>query len=120
MSDKPHAATILKWLKDNGHRLGGLTSHDTRALLASVQIVALWDGSPLPSDIAKAWGAVVRQMQPAMQQMAFHGVAHVYDWGLRFSMWRAAEMPGVMPSPCYRCKFGPQHSAEAAAVSLAV
>ncbi len=115
MSTKPHAARIMKWLKDNGHRLGGLTSQDARALLASVQIVTLWNGSPQSSEIAKAWGAVVRKMQPQMQQMAFHGVAHVYDWDLRFAMWRAAEMPGAMPSPCHRCKYEPASRAAIAA-----
>lgn len=118
---KPVAATVLTWLRANqGPRsLAGLTSTDVRALLASVQIVECWsrydtDGG----EIAKAWGAIVRQMQPGMRQFAFHAVAHVLDWNDRFIMWRAAGFTEPMPSPCYRCKYEPQsRSAEAASAS---
>jgi hypothetical protein len=107
MTTKPYAATVLKWLKDNGHRLGGLTGQDTKALRASVEIAHLWTYTDHPQLAAQAWGLVVRQMQEKEQQLAFHAVAHAADWGLRFTMWREAGMPGVMPSPCFRCKEEP-------------
>lgn len=118
MKTKPYAATVLTWLKQNGHRLGGLTSTDTRALLASVQIVNCWSFyAEDRDDIAKAWGTIVRQMQPGMQQMAFHAVAHVSEWDFRFVMWKMAGMEGSMPTPCYRCKWEPQERTVAKEVS---
>lgn len=109
MRTKPVAATILKWLRDNGHSLGILTSQDSRGLLASVQIVPLWGPYEANSkDIAAAWGACVREMQPGAQQLAFHAVAHVANWDTRFQLWRAAGFHGL-PQPCCRCKYEPRN-----------
>lgn len=108
MKNKPAAATVLKWLRDNGHSLAALTSQDTRALLASVQIVPLWGPYERnSSQIAAAWGACVREMQSHTQQFAFHAVAHIYDWSTRFQLWRAAGFE-ELPQPCYRCKYEPE------------
>jgi hypothetical protein len=110
--NKPYAATVLKWLRDNGHKLGGLTSQDARALLASVQIVPLWGPYERNAEqIAAAWGACVREMQPSTRQFAFHAVAHVANWDDRFKLWRAAGFD-ELPSPCYRCKFESQTTAD--------
>lgn len=105
------AATLLKWLKDNGHKLGALTSGDVDALLASVQLVTVWARGAGEHDeqIAKTWGVLVSMMQPQCRQWAFHGVAHVLDWNDRYVMWAEAfgdEAP--LPSPCYRCTYEPQ------------
>ena len=102
--NKPPSVTVLKWLRDNGHNLGALTSQDTRALLASVQLVPLWYQGK--TEIAAAWGTIVREMQPQCRQYSFHAVAHVYDWGHRAQLWREAGFDEP-PRPLHVCKIGP-------------
>lgn len=101
---KPAAQTITKWLRQNGQALGGLTGCDARALRAAVQIVELfaYDGT---RDIALAFGACVRRMQPETRHLAFHAIAHVMDWDDRAKMWAAAELEPLGQIPA--CTYGP-------------
>ena len=80
MRTNPPAQTVFAWLRANlgPKALAALTSTDAAALQASVQIVPLWSPYASP-DIAAAWGACVRQMQPHTRQFAFHAVAHIAD-----------------------------------------
>lgn len=111
MSKKPYAATILTWLKNNGHSLAPLTSRSTEALLASVQLVPLWSayGSRSP-EIAAAWAACVNEMEEHTRQLAFHAVARVYDWDDRYKLWCDAGFT-ELPMPCYVCTHEPRNRA---------
>jgi hypothetical protein len=79
MTPKPPAATIGKWLKDNGHQLGALTGQDWRALKAAVQIADLWLNADYEGEknAALAFGTVVRSMQEKTWYLAYHAIAHV-------------------------------------------
>jgi hypothetical protein len=108
--NKPHAQTVLKWLKENGIKLGALTSHDTAALLASVQIAELWIrgdyGNRKRSEVA--FKAIVEQMQPQTQFMAFHAIAHPSDWCYRWELWRNAGLSQDVLKNVPECAFGPR------------
>lgn len=114
---KPPAQTILRWLKENGIRLGALTSHDTAALLAAVQVADLWIrgdyGNRKFSE--KAFHGVVMQMQDSTKFLAFHAIAHVGDWCHRWELWRAAELPETVLAHVPECAFGPRAVKEVAA-----
>lgn len=94
-SIKPPAATIGKWLRDNGHHLGGLTGQDWPALKSAVQIVELWCSSDSQGRVqaAIAFNAVVRCMQPNLRHLAYHSIAHVGDWSHRSELWAQAQLP---------------------------
>lgn len=101
---KPPAATIFTWLKDNlGQRcLAPLTSVDSAALKAAVQIVELYSLHPGP-DVLTAFHRVVGSMQPHTRRLAYHAIAHVMDWSHRGEIWARAALPPVENAG--RCKF---------------
>lgn len=103
---KPAAQTVVRWLRENGMPLGGLTGCDARALRAAVQIVELmaYSGRTLP--LVSAFAACVGEMQPGTRFLAFHAIAHVLDWGDRASIWAAAGLPALGEIPV--CKFSPE------------
>jgi hypothetical protein len=107
--NKPPAQTILRWLRDNGLKLGALTSHDTRALLAAAQIAELWISADYGNrpKCASAFRSVVEQMQESTRILAFHAIAHVGDWCHRWQLWKEAELPAVNGP---ECKFGPRRA----------
>ena len=112
MPTTPYAKSVFPWLRANLGQtaLAPLTSTDTQALQAAVQIVPLWDPYSFGNadgQIAAAFGACVRRMQPHTRQFAFHAIAHVSEWSTRFKLWRAAGFD-ELPSPCYRCKHEPR------------
>lgn len=106
---KPAAQTVLKWLRENGIPLGALTSHDTAALFAAVQIAELWARGDADNQhgAAAAFQLVVCQMQTHTRYMAFHAVAHVADWCHRGELWAQANLSfdWVIGRP--ECAFGP-------------
>jgi hypothetical protein len=107
-AQKQPAATIFKWLRDNGQYLGAITGQDDVALKAAVQVAALWcvADSHGRSCAADAFGACVEAMQPGTRYLAYHAIAHVADWHNRGELWREAhlEFPeGKFPE----CKFAP-------------
>lgn len=111
MKPKPVAATILPWLKANlGTRcLAPLTSTDAKALLASVQLVDLIghaDSHRRPPLLA-AYRAIVSNIQPHCQHLAFHGIAHVLDWSHRREIWIDSGLAGLDCAniPTSRCQF---------------
>lgn len=110
---KPHAQTLLKWLRDNGMRLGALTDHDTRCLLAAVQIAEVWICSSDREPIAEAFARVVMQMQDSTKYLAFHCVAHVADWCHRGQLWRESGLPFSVLENRPECTFGPQKAPHA-------
>ncbi len=97
---------VYQWLRDNfGKRvLGGLTSTDSRALEASVQIMELYACGRSPT-VTVAFGAVVLEMQEKERWTAYHAIAMVLDWSDREEVWRAAGLPA--PAPRYTAAFEP-------------
>lgn len=114
MRVQPPAATILKWLRENGIPLGALTSHDASALLTAVQLAELWvrgdHGSQKLSEVA--FKNVVIQMQDTTQFMAFHAIAHVGDWCHRWELWRKAGLSSEVLEHVPECKFGPKKAVQ--------
>lgn len=102
---KPVSETIRPWLKSNlgNHCLAALTSTDSQALAAAVQIIELYAYDESPS-VIQAYGLVVRRMQPSTQHLAYHAIAHVMEWGDRSRIWVAAGLPEFAPT---RCAFEP-------------
>ena len=110
---KPPAATIFTWLKNNKIPLGAVTSTDSRALQAAVQVADLWLSCDDRKDVAQAFQKVVLQMQPETRYMAYHSIAHVGDWGHRGELWVMAGLtwddlknPDGSGKP--ECAFGPR------------
>ncbi len=106
---KPPSVTVFDWLRKNlGKRaLGVLTDTDTRALRAAVQIVECYcysDSLHRPR-LAQAFGAVVTTMQPQSRRLAYHAIAHVWDWSYRSDLWVAAQL--LSPEGVGRCAFEP-------------
>lgn len=101
---------ILTWLKNNGMKLAALTSTDTRALRASVEIAELAASTGVAA-VAEPWGLIVRQMQPHTRYLAFHGVAMALDWGFRWEFWRLARFDAGELAGIPECKYGPQRKA---------
>lgn len=102
---QPPAATVFRWLRDNGHNLAALTGQDTRALAAAVQVVALYNACDSEAEdfALTAFRGCVLSMQPHTRELAYHAVAHVGDWSFRAIMW---ERSGLEPLPHVgRCKF---------------
>ena len=110
MAHKPAAQTIFPWLRENGMRLGALTDHDAKALLAAVQVAELWlRGDHANRELsAVAFRNVVMQMQDSTRYLAFHAIAHVGDWCHRWELWRAAGL--AAPVGCPECKYGPRRA----------
>lgn len=108
-STKPPSATIAKWLRDNGHRLGGLTGQDWPALKAAVQIVELWCYSDTNGRrcAAVAFGAVVQAMQPELRYLAYHSIAHVGDWSHRAELWAMANLQPLGRVPACKHELQP-------------
>ena len=104
---KPPAATISKWLRENGMSLGGLTGQDWPALRSAVQIVELWclSDSQGRTQAAIAFCAVVHAMQPNLRYLAYHSIAHVGDWSFREELWIAAQLPPLDDIPL--CNYEP-------------
>lgn len=98
---KPVCQTVLPWLRANlGNRaLAPLTGTDAKALAAAVQTVELYCYHPVPS-VAQAFGMLVSQMQPHTQELAYHAIAHVMDWGDRYKLWVEAGLPEFAPRRC--------------------
>ncbi len=109
MRPKPPAVTIYPWLRANlgPHCLAPLTGSDDRALLAAVQIVEQWSYDP-HSDVALAFGAVVRRMQPKCRYLAYHAIAHVMDWSNRAELWDRAQLEPLSNVP--RCAAEPHEA----------
>lgn len=112
MTPKPPAATIAKWLRENGHSLAALTGQDWKALQAAVSAAELWmycDDESRP-DAALSFGGAVRCMQPHVRFLAYHSIAHAGAWGHRPQVWAMAGLEPLLLVP--RCKFGPQATQE--------
>ncbi len=100
---KPPAATIGKWLRDNGHALGALTGQDWPALRAAVSAAELWISADHEgqTQAAIAFNACVRALQRSCWHLAYHAIAHVGDWSHRPLLWNAAQLPALTNiSPC--------------------
>lgn len=108
-ASKPASATIGKWLRDNGHSLGGLTGQDWPALKAAVEAANLWIAcdDECKGSAAQAFCGAVCCMQPGLRYLAYHAVAHVGDWSHRPQLW---SMAGLEPfaSGVPACKYGPR------------
>lgn len=106
---------IFAWLRANlGPRsLGGLTSQDAQALLASVTITPLISWSGADPKLFEAYKAIVEQMQPNQRWLAFHAVAIELDWSHRAMIWGQAGILDWLPGSFQECKFGPRGSAQA-------
>jgi len=94
---KPYAATVAKWLRDNGMRLGGLTGQDWPALKSAVHIVELWCAADSSGRryAAMAFRHVVESMQPELRHLAYHAIAHVGDWSHRDQLWQEADLESL-------------------------
>ena len=96
------AATVLQWLREQlgPHALAPLTSTDSQALRAAVEIVRLWATCDEAHEdrLLTTFGAVVLTMQPHCREFAFHAVAHVGDWSTRRELWRKAGLPQFEPN----------------------
>ncbi len=105
-SQKVFAQTVFPWLRANcgKHCTAGLTGQDCRALRAAVHIVELWSEVRRP-EIARAFAAVVAQLQPKFHYLAYHAIAHPTDWGFRAELWAASGLPPLGNIPA--AKFGP-------------
>lgn len=102
---------IFSWLKANlgKHCLGVLTSTDSYALVASVNLSNLLGWSGADPELFAAYGAIVRAMQPQAQHLAFHAIACELDWSHRAMIWSKAGL-GRIPSSI--CSFEPGGSRE--------
>ncbi len=116
-SAKQPCQTLPRWLKDNLGQscLAPLTSQDSAALAAAVQLVALYSFRPHP-DVLDAFAKTVRSMQPSCWHLAYHSIAHVLNWEDRARLWLNAGLPPSIRLS--RCKFEP--SARLDAVPAAV
>lgn len=83
---------ILSWLRANfGKRCcAALTSSDTHALIASVNLSNLISYSSAPKELFHAYGSIVRAMQPHTRWLAYHAIACELDWGHRVMIWSNA------------------------------
>lgn len=107
---QPHAVTIFPWLRANlgKHALAPLTSTDSRALKAAVQIVELWnfaDAEP-SRDLPNAFAACVRCMQESTREFAYHAIAHMANWSTREELWNLSGLPPITPR--MRCENEPR------------
>lgn len=105
---QPAAATICTWLRANlgPQSLGCLTGGSSRALLASVQIIACCANCDEEAEphILSAFRSVVMTMPSDQRELAYHAIAHVLDWSDRHRLWVRAQLPQLEQNP-RRCKF---------------
>lgn len=103
----PPAASVLPWLRSQlGPRaLAPLTSTDTYALQAAVQIARLWANCDEADEqgATQAFRLVVLAMQDHCREFAYHAIAHVADWSTRGELWRRSGLPHL--EPVMHCKF---------------
>ena len=99
---------IFSWLKANlGPRcLGVLTSTDSYALVASVNLANLIGYESAPDDLFFAYKAIVTAMQPEARYLAYHAIACELDWGHRRMIWMQAGLAEFIPSS--RCEHEPR------------
>jgi hypothetical protein len=100
------AATVIAWLAQQlGPRaLAPLTSTDTQAIKAGVELVRLWATvEDEQNNLAAAFAHVVMTMQPHCREFAFHSIAHVCDWTTRRELWTLAGLPRI--DPVTTCRF---------------
>ncbi len=98
---------VYPWLRANfgPNCLAPLTSTDSRALDAAVQIIELWAFDSEGDETLRAFEIVVLRMQPHTRQLAYHAIAHVVNWEDRERVWKACSLPPVA-NP-WRAKFEP-------------
>jgi len=112
---KPPCVTLYPWLKANLGPLclSPLTGTDARALSAAVQIIDLYSYCHDPA-VLEAFGKVVECMQSTTQELAYHAIAHVLDWGDRERLWALAGLePLGWPAVCAFEPGGSQRPGEA-------
>ena len=107
---------IFKWLKENcgKHCLGGLTSTDTCALVASVNLSNLISYPSADAELFAAYRAIVNQMQPHNRYQAVHAIAIELDWSHRFMIWAAAKLDEA-DMPKHKASWEPGGTAREAA-----
>jgi hypothetical protein len=109
---KPYAATIGPWLTENLGKgwAGPLCGQDWPALKAAAHIAELWCAADYHGReyAAIAFGGVVSAMQPGCRYLAFHAVAHVGDWGMRWQLWQQAKLNDADVFGRPGCKYGPE------------
>jgi hypothetical protein len=98
---KPPCVTLPAWLKENLGKdcLAPLTGTDAKALAAAVQIVECYAYAPSTATV-HAFAAIVLTMQEKTQELAYHAIAHVMDWGDRSELWHRAGLPTFTPRKC--------------------
>lgn len=99
---------ILKWLQANlGKRcVAGLTSTDTYALVASVNLSNLISYKSAPPELFDAYRAITGQMQDHTRHLAFHAIACELDWSHRAMIWHNAGMADQIPTT--KCEGEPR------------
>lgn len=98
---------IFRWLRANcGKCLGGLTSTDTYALVASVNLSNLISYETAPPELFDAYRAIVMTMQQHTRWLAYNAIACELDWGHRNMIWAQAKLPEG-DKPASRCEFEP-------------
>ena len=106
MKHRNLANKLWPWLKANlgPHCLGCLTGQSQRALVASVYLVDAYSNADCQAGplILRAWALTIITMGPREQELAYHAVAMVRDWGHRSEMWTQAKLP---PRAFGRCAF---------------
>lgn len=100
---------IFRWLQANLDKrcLSPLTSTDTYALVASVNLTNLISYESAPAELFAAYGAIVRAMQPHTRWLAYHAIACELDWCHRNMIWAASDLPEG-DKPARECLFGPR------------
>lgn len=101
---------LFKWLKANlGKRcLAALTGYDAPALVAAYAIAEAMcnaDSECLPH-LHRAFGEVVRTMQPKCRGLAYHAIAKARNWSDRYHVWKSAALSDE-DIPTTECSFGP-------------
>ena len=103
---------ILRWLRANlgKHSTGGLTSHDTQALTASVALVPMISYPSASPDLFQAYHAIVSEMQFHTRHLAFHAIAYELDWTHRQMIWTQSGMAETHPDIHTRCQGEPDQA----------
>lgn len=106
-AQKTPAQTVGPWLKANGMYLGALTGQDWAALRAAAECMGLYARSDDTGEAQSliAFKACVLAMQPSTRYLAFHAIAHLLDWGDRWTIWRRCGL--AIPDTLPECKYGP-------------
>lgn len=103
---------IFSWLKANlgKHCLGVLTSTDSAALVASVNLSNLINYESAPEDLFAAYRAIIAAMQPQSRHLAYHAIACELDWNHRRMIWCSAGMAEWIPGS--RCVWERRESSD--------